>query len=98
MKRPERWWHLCVILTAGHAFLVFLGVVVTFLAVSLRAESPSWLDAVSDAAIATLCLPLQPLVNVGRLDLFFFLLPANSALYGVALSWVLWRLVRPRDP
>jgi hypothetical protein len=85
-----------VVASAVHAFLVFLGVVVTFLAVWLRADSPAWLDGVSDVAIAVLCLPLQMLVDIGRVDLFFMLLPVNSALYGLAISLPIWGWRRRR--
>jgi len=82
-------WRVPVIAASVHAAAVLVAVAANVASVAMNLGGRHGLDAVADALVLALCLPLTWFARIGRLDAFFALLPLNTVLYALAF-WGCW--------
>jgi len=74
---------------AVHAAAVLAAVAVNVASAGMNIGGRHGLDAVADVMVLALCLPLAWLAGIGRIDVFFVLLPLNTVLYALVF-WGCW--------
>lgn len=97
--RPAgEFWLPLVCVMVVHALLVSVTVGLIFSSLYGLPGGRPGVDNITDMLVMFLCLPLTPLVGVGRVDLFFILLPLNTVAYSLLFWLPLYAVRRRRRP